>query len=142
MCKGEQKMNIRRAGEKDIPRLIELLQQVLDIHAKIRPDIFISGTTKYTNDELLQMIKDDTNPIYVVVNESDLCLGYAFCQLKEQPFSNCSLRSGTNSGRSKALAVFIKASVFPDSVPKHRPSQKEERIPTPPSAKPSAEDRA
>ena len=88
MCKGAQKMNIRRAEEKDIPRLIELLQQVLDIHAKVRPDVFISGTTKYTNDELLQMIKDDTNPIYVAVNEKDLCLGYAFCQLREQPFSN------------------------------------------------------
>lgn len=81
-------MNIRRAGEKDIPRLIELLQQLLDIHAKIRPDIFISGTTKYTNDELLQMILDDRNPIYVAVNEKDLCMGYAFCQLREQPFSN------------------------------------------------------
>lgn len=81
-------MNIRRAGEKDIPRLIELLQQVLDIHAKIRPDIFISGTTKYTDDELLQMILDDRNPIYVAVNEKDLCMGYAFCQLREQPFSN------------------------------------------------------
>ena len=81
-------MNIRRAGEKDIPRLIELLQQVLNIHAKIRPDIFISGTTKYTDDELLQMILDDTNPIYVAVDEKDLCMGYAFCQLREQPFSN------------------------------------------------------
>ena len=81
-------MNIRRAGEKDIPRLIELLQQVLDIHAKVRPDVFISGTTKYTNDELLQMILDDRNPIYVAVNEKDLCMGYAFCQLREQPFSN------------------------------------------------------
>ena len=81
-------MNIRRAGEKDIPRLIELLQQVLDIHAKIRPDIFISGTTKYTDDELLQMILDDTNPIYVAVDEKNLCMGYAFCQLREQPFSN------------------------------------------------------
>lgn len=34
-------MNIRRAQEKDIPRLIELLEQVLQIHADIRPDIFI-----------------------------------------------------------------------------------------------------
>ena len=44
-------MNIRRAHEKDIPRLIELLEQVLQIHADIRPDIFIPGTTKYTNEE-------------------------------------------------------------------------------------------
>ena len=34
-------MNIRRAEEKDIPRIIELLKQVLQIHADIRPDIFI-----------------------------------------------------------------------------------------------------
>ena len=46
-----QKMNIRRANEKDIPRLMELLEQVLQIHADIRPDIFIPGTTKYTNVE-------------------------------------------------------------------------------------------
>lgn len=80
-------MYIRRAKEKDIPRLIELLQQVLNIHAEIRPDIFIPGTTKYTKEELLQMITDDSNPIYVATNENDLCLGYAFCQLKEPSFS-------------------------------------------------------
>lgn len=80
-------MHIRRAQEKDIPRLIELLQQVLNIHADIRPDIFIPGTTKYTKEELLQMITDDSNPIYVATNENDLCLGYAFCQLKEPSFS-------------------------------------------------------
>lgn len=80
-------MHIRRAQEKDIPRLIELLQQVLNIHADIRPDIFIPGTTKYTKEELLKMITDDSNPIYVAVNENDLCLGYAFCQLKEPSLS-------------------------------------------------------
>lgn len=58
-------MNIRRAEEKDIPRIIELLKQVLQIHADIRPDIFISGTTKYTTDELVKMINDDKKPIYV-----------------------------------------------------------------------------
>lgn len=58
-------MNIRRANEKDIPRLIELLEQVLQIHADIRPDIFIPGTTKYTEDELKEMLKDDTKPVYV-----------------------------------------------------------------------------
>ena len=81
-------MNIRRASENDIPRLIELLEQVLQIHADIRPDIFIPGTTKYTNEELAQMIKDDIKPIYVAADENDNCLGYAFCQLQEQPFSN------------------------------------------------------
>lgn len=80
-------MNIRRAKEKDVERLMELLGQVLQIHADIRPDIFIPGTTKYTKDELAEMIKDDTKPIYVAVDEKDDCLGYAFCQLRKQPFS-------------------------------------------------------
>ena len=33
-------MTIRKAEEKDILRIIELLGQVLQIHAEIRPDIF------------------------------------------------------------------------------------------------------
>ena len=81
-------MNIRKAEEKDIPRIIELLGQVLQIHADIRPDIFIPGTTKYTVCELRELLKNEAKPVYVAVNEADVCQGYAFCQLKEQPFSN------------------------------------------------------
>jgi len=83
-----KKMIIRKAEEKDIPRIIELLGQVLQIHADIRPDIFIPGTTKYTADELTGLLKNEKNPIYVAANEADICVGYAFCQLREQPFSN------------------------------------------------------
>ena len=61
---------------------------MLQIHAGIRPDIFIPGTTKYTDDELREMVRDDENPIYVAADERDVCVGYAFCQLREQPFSN------------------------------------------------------
>ena len=81
-------MTIRRANEKDIPRIIDLLGQVLEIHAEIRPDIFIPGTTKYTDEELSEMLKDDLKPIYVAADENDTCVGYAFCQIREQPFSN------------------------------------------------------
>ena len=35
-------MKIRKAEEKDIPILLALLEQVLQIHAEIRPDIFYS----------------------------------------------------------------------------------------------------
>mgnify|MGYP000573889288 CR=1 FL=1 len=34
-------MNIRLAEEKDIDSVIKLLTQVLNIHAKIRPDILL-----------------------------------------------------------------------------------------------------
>ena len=84
----EVKMIIRKAKEKDIPRILELLEQVLQIHADIRPDIFIPNTTKNTADELTELLNDEKRPIYAAVDEADVCVGYAFCQLKEQPFSN------------------------------------------------------
>ena len=80
-------MKIRKAEEKDIPRLLALLGQVLQIHAEIRPDIFIPGTTKYTVCELAELLKQEDKPIYVAVNEDDVCMGYAFCQMKETGFS-------------------------------------------------------
>lgn len=81
-------MTIRRAEEKDIPRLIELLGQVLELHAKARPDIFVPGTTKYTAEDLKTMIEDDENPIFVAVDDTGEVIGYAFCQLRTQPFTN------------------------------------------------------
>ena len=81
-------MMIRDAKEKDIPRILKLLEQVLQIHADIRPDIFIPGTTKYTIDELREILKNKEKPIFVAVDEADVCVGYAFCQLQEQPVSN------------------------------------------------------
>lgn len=68
----EVTMNIRKAEEKDIPRIIELLGQVLQIHADIRPDIFIPGTTKYTVCELRELLKNEAKPVYVAVNEEDV----------------------------------------------------------------------
>lgn len=84
----DEQIKIRRAVEKDIKKVTDLLSQVLEIHAKIRPDVFVSGTTKYTNTELLQMFKDDKNPIYVAVDAKDKVVGYVFCELRQQPFSN------------------------------------------------------
>ena len=59
---------IRKAEERDIPRIMELLGQVLQIHADIRPDIFIPGTTKYTADELKELLK---NKDYFIVTLKD-----------------------------------------------------------------------
>ena len=52
-------MRIRKAEEKGIPRIMELLGQVLEIHADIRPDIFIPGISKYTVTELAELLKQE-----------------------------------------------------------------------------------
>jgi ribosomal protein S18 acetylase RimI-like enzyme len=64
-------MIIRRAEEKDIGGILKLLSQVLEIHARIRPDIFIPGTTKYSAAELAEILRDDTHPVFVAVDGAD-----------------------------------------------------------------------
>lgn len=39
-------------------------------------------TIRRANEELAQMIKDDTKPIYVAADENDNCLGYAFARIE------------------------------------------------------------
>ena len=79
-------IEIRRAKKKDIARISELLSQVLEIHAALRPDIFISGTTKYTEEELCNIISNDEAPVFVADDDGNV-VGYAFCVMKRQPFS-------------------------------------------------------
>ena len=59
---------------------------MLQIHADIRPDIFIPDTTKYTVEELTELLKNEEKPIYVAVNESDVCVGYAFVNCRNSLF--------------------------------------------------------
>ena len=65
-------MKIRKAEEKDIPRIMELLGQVLQIHAEIRPDVFIPGTTKYTDSELKELLEQEDKPIFVAAGKAYL----------------------------------------------------------------------
>ena len=90
-------ISIRRANDRDAVRVTELLHQVLDIHAKIRPDIFLAGTTKYSRDELSEIFRDDLRPVFVAVDENDRTVGYAFCIMKEQ--------SGINLVHCKTLYI-------------------------------------
>lgn len=78
----------KKCKRKRHPQNHRIIGQVLQIHADIRPDIFIPNTTKYTDSELQALLKDGRKPIYVAANAEDVCVGYAFCQLQEQPFSN------------------------------------------------------
>ncbi len=62
-------MVIRRAEDKDIDRILELLLQVCNVHADIRPDLFIHNGTKYSREDLHEIIIDDDRPIFVAVDD-------------------------------------------------------------------------
>ena len=81
-------LHIRKADNNDIPGILRLLSQVLEVHAGIRPDIFVSGTTQYSADELSAMLLDESRPGYVITGEDGQVLGYAFCQVRQPPFTS------------------------------------------------------
>ena len=70
---------IRRAAERDIPRLLELLVQVDMVHHRARPDLFNGPATKYSREELQDLLRDEGRPVFVLTDEADRVLGYAFC---------------------------------------------------------------
>ncbi len=74
---------VRRAVEKDIPRILELLVEVDMVHHNGRPDIFKGPATKYNADELAEIIADDSTPVFVCVNDDDYVMGHAFCVHKQ-----------------------------------------------------------
>ena len=59
---------IRKAEKRDIPSIIELLHQVDMVHHLIRPDLFKPNTTKYNEQELEDLLGNDSKPIFVYDN--------------------------------------------------------------------------
>ena len=72
-------MTIRRAEEKDIPKILDLLVQVDMIHHNARPDIFKGPATKYNDNELRAILKNKATPVFICTDENDIPLGHAFC---------------------------------------------------------------
>ncbi len=74
---------IRKATNSDINGIISLLYQVHAVHANGRPDIFKLGGIKYTKENIEEILKNENTPIFVLVNEENVVLGYSFCEIKE-----------------------------------------------------------
>ena len=81
---------IRLATEGDIPRLGDLLRQVCLVHHNGRPDIFNVGR-KYTDEELVELLKDTARPILVATDDTDTVIGYCFCVI-QQPAAGGALK--------------------------------------------------
>ena len=80
-------MEIRRAARSDIQGINKLLRQVLEVHHKGRPDLFKGGVKKYTDNELADIIADDSRPIFAAFDSGKL-VGYAFCVIQQHPGDN------------------------------------------------------
>ena len=80
---------IRKAIEKDSPKIGDLLSQVCILHHNGRPDIFKVGR-KYSDAELKALLQDDRRPILVAVDDHDVVQGYCFC-IYQQHVSNAVL---------------------------------------------------
>ena len=73
-------MVIRLAEKQDIPSLIDLLQQVGQVHHHIRPDIFRDSCQKYDEAALADLLMDQTRPVFVA--DEGRVMGYCFCILR------------------------------------------------------------
>ena len=75
-------MDIRRAQKGDITGILKLLVQVNMVHHLGRPDLFKGPTTKYSEEELEELIAVDDKPVFVCVCDDEV-VGHAFCVLQE-----------------------------------------------------------
>jgi ribosomal protein S18 acetylase RimI-like enzyme len=78
---------VRRAEEKDVAAIIELLKQVNKVHYDGRPDLF-KLATKYTADELREIIANDQTPVFVCTDENGKVLGHGFCVFQRPENTN------------------------------------------------------
>ncbi len=75
----KEELLIRRGGNKDIPRINDLLYQVLMVHHQGRPDLFKGNVKKYTDEELEKILEDERTPVFVAEDGNGKVQGYAFC---------------------------------------------------------------
>ncbi len=76
-------VNIRRAEERDIPFILELLDYIRALHHKGRPDVFRDNGTKYDAAQLKAKMADENEAIFVAY-DGDTPLGYICCIIKEK----------------------------------------------------------
>ncbi len=75
-------MKIVKAHNAHIPGILELLRQVCNVHAAIRPDIFRPDARKYEENDLKAILLDQNRPVFVAVEEETV-LGYCFCVVRD-----------------------------------------------------------
>ena len=70
--------------------------QVHKIHADARPDLFLQGEKKYTDEELSEIITNQSQTPVFVAEFDGVIVGYAFCQV---------IRTSTNNRNINTLYI-------------------------------------
>jgi ribosomal protein S18 acetylase RimI-like enzyme len=73
---------VRFAKKEDIPALMSLLRQVNKVHHDGRPDLF-ELTTKYTEEELAEILNQEQTPVFVCEDAQGRILGHGFCVIQQ-----------------------------------------------------------
>lgn len=76
-------MHIRKARKEDLESIEELLVQVNNLHVKLRPDIFIANKVKYDEKTFIELISNDSTPVFVAVDDDGKVLGHLFCSVRD-----------------------------------------------------------
>ena len=83
--KVQDAVTIRRGAKKDIPRLLELLGQIIKLHHYGRPDLF-KVNSKYAEHDLISLLSKPDHPIWVAetadADGKKSVKGYIFCIVK------------------------------------------------------------
>ncbi|MBQ6862960.1 MAG: GNAT family N-acetyltransferase [Clostridia bacterium] len=69
---------VRPAQTQDIAHLHRMLCAIAALHAQERPDIFRNGTSKYSTQQLQELLQDPTYRIFTADN-GERVFGYVFC---------------------------------------------------------------
>ncbi|BBA92107.1 MULTISPECIES: GNAT family N-acetyltransferase [Streptococcus] len=73
-------MTIRIANQSDIPSLVGLLQDILQVHHQARPDIFKSSGQKFSEADLIDLLEQPNKPVFVYELDGQV-VGHLFCEL-------------------------------------------------------------
>ncbi len=75
-------IKIRKIEEKDFDKVETLLKEVKELHRKLRPDIFSPKESKYSKEEIKEIMESDDKGIFVAVNDNNEVVGYSFYEIQ------------------------------------------------------------
>ena len=75
-------MVIQKAKKEHAAQIVQLLKYICALHKKGRPDVFISDSPKYNEEEVRRLLDDEKTFICVAL-DGDEVTGYLIAELKE-----------------------------------------------------------